>query len=60
MVLTDLAERITRDDDYDYDIVPYYVDRRYDYPRFVCYDCHAYASYDEWDPVPRPCSRSGS
>ena len=36
--------------DYDYDVVPYYVERHYDYPRFVCYDCHAYASYSEWDP----------
>src|SRR5215207_4292883 len=41
--LTDLAARIAPDGDYDYDIAPYYVDRRYDYPRFVCYDCHAYA-----------------
>ena len=57
VLLTDLAARITRDDDFDYDIVPYYVDRRYDYPRFVCYDCHAYASYAEWDPYARACSQ---
>jgi hypothetical protein len=37
--------------------VPYYVERRYEYPRFVCYDCHAYASYDEWNPYERACSR---
>jgi len=55
--LTELAQRITRGGDYDYDIAPYYVDRRYDYPRFVCYDCHAYASYDEWDPYEQVCSR---
>ncbi len=57
VLLTGLAERITLDADYDYDIAPYYVDRRYDYPRFVCYDCHAYASYDEWNPYERACSR---
>jgi hypothetical protein len=57
VVLTDLAERITRGNDYDYDIVPYHVDQRYDYPRFVCYDCHAYASYDEWNPYERACTR---
>lgn len=57
VLLVNLAERITRGGDYDYDIAPYYVDRRYDYPRFVCYDCHAYASYDEWDPYERACSR---
>src|SRR5215207_10839473 len=55
--LTDLAARIAPDGDYDYDITPYYVDQRYDYPRFVCYDCHAYASYREWDPYRASCSR---
>ena len=57
VLLLGLADRITRGADYDYDIVPYYVDRHYDYPRFVCYDCHAYASYDEWDPYERACRR---
>jgi hypothetical protein len=57
VVLTDLAERIAPDADYDYDVIPYYVERHYDYPRFICYDCHAYASYDQWDPYRRSCSR---
>jgi Domain of unknown function (DUF4384) len=57
VVLTDLAERIAPDADYDYDVVPYYVEQHYDYPRFLCYDCHAYASYDQWDPYRRACSR---
>lgn len=57
VVLTDLAQRIAPDADYDYDVVPYYVERHYDYPRFVCYDCHAYASYDQWDPYGRSCAR---
>jgi hypothetical protein len=55
--LTDLAARIAPDGNYDYDITPYYVDQRYDYPRFVCYDCHAYASYQEWDPYRASCTR---
>jgi len=55
--LTDLAARLSPDGDYDYDIAPYYVERRYDYPRFVCYDCHAYASYTDWDPYRTPCTR---
>jgi hypothetical protein len=55
--LADLAARLAPEGDYDYDIAPYYVDRRYDYPRFVCYDCHAYASYREWDPYQSACSR---
>ena len=33
------------------------MDRHYDYPRFVCYDCHAYASYNEWDPYRASCTR---
>jgi hypothetical protein len=57
VALADLAERITPNDDHDYDISPYYVERRYDYPRFVCYDCHAYAKYDEWDPYSRACAK---
>jgi hypothetical protein len=57
VALTQLAARITPGDDYDYDVNPYYVERRYDYPRFACYDCHAYAKYDEWDPYRRACAR---
>jgi hypothetical protein len=55
--LTDLAARIAPTSDYDYDVVPYYVERHYDYPRFVCYDCHAYASYSEWNPYRTECTR---
>jgi Domain of unknown function (DUF4384) len=57
VVMSDLAARIAPDAGYDYDISPYYVERRYDYPRFVCYDCHAYAKFDEWDPYRRACAR---
>ncbi len=57
VALTDLASRISPRGRYDYDIVPYYVDRHYDYPRFVCYDCHAYAGFDRWDPYRRSCTR---
>lgn len=57
VALADLAARLAPGADYDYDVSPYYVERRYDYPRFVCYDCHAYAKYDEWDPYRRACAR---
>jgi hypothetical protein len=57
VALADLAARIAPEGQYDYDISPYYVERRYDYPRFVCYDCHAYAKYDEWDPYRQSCAR---
>jgi hypothetical protein len=59
VALTDLAERIVPEGyaDWDYDIAPYHVERHYDYPRFLCYDCHAYASYTYWDPYWRSCVR---
>jgi hypothetical protein len=57
VALADLAARIAPGAEYDYDVSPYYVERRYEYPRFVCYDCHAYAKYDEWDPYRRACAR---
>lgn len=56
VALTNLARRISRDS-YRYDITPYYVERHYDYPRFVCYDCHSYASYRAWDPYATSCVR---
>ncbi|MBA3522192.1 MAG: DUF4384 domain-containing protein [Gemmatimonadales bacterium] len=57
VALTDLAARIAPEGKYSYDVVPYHVGARHDFPRFVCYDCHAYASYDEWDPYRAACSR---
>jgi hypothetical protein len=59
VALTDLAQRIVPDGytDWDYDIVPYYVERHYDYPRFLCYDCHSYVSYPYWSPYDYTCVR---
>jgi hypothetical protein len=57
VALADLAARVAPGGDYDYDISPYYVEKHYDYPRFVCYDCHAYAKFDEWDPYRQACAR---
>jgi hypothetical protein len=57
VVLGDLAEKIAQEDDYDYDVSEYYVEKHYDYPRFVCYDCHTYTSWRAWDPYSAYCSR---
>ena len=59
VALTDLAQRIVPDgyEDWDYDIVPYYVQQHYDYPRFLCYDCHSYVSYPFWSPYDYTCVR---
>jgi hypothetical protein len=43
--------------DYSYDVVPYFVEEHYDYPRFLCYNCHAYAAYPYWDPYAHSCAR---
>ncbi len=43
--------------DFDTHLLPYYVERRYDYPRFVCYDCHTYTPWSYWDPYSAYCSR---
>lgn len=57
--LTELAERIVLTDsgDWDYDIAPYYVQQHYDYPRFLCYDCHTYVSVRNWNPYDYSCVR---
>src|SRR5438046_6723277 len=59
VALTDLAQRIVPDgyNDWDYDIAPYYVQQHYDYPRFLCYDCHTYVSYPHWSPYDYTCVR---
>lgn len=58
VALTDLAERIVpQGDDWDYDITPYYVEQHYDYPRFLCYDCHSYATFSYWNPYAYSCVR---
>jgi Domain of unknown function (DUF4384) len=57
VAVSDLADRIAREGDYDYDVASYDVEQHYDYPRFVCYDCHAYTSWHYWDPYGSTCSR---
>ena len=59
VALTDLANRIVPEGytDWDYDIVTYNVERHYEYPRFLCYDCHSYVSYSYWDPYYYSCVR---
>ncbi len=38
-------------------LVAYRVEGRYEYPRFVCYDCHLPATRPVWDPYQRTCPR---
>ena len=57
VALTNLARRITPHGNFGYDIAPYYVGRRYEYPRFVCNECHSYARPEQWDPYAQSCVR---
>src|SRR6266516_1643178 len=59
VAVTDLAERIVPPGygDWDYDLAPYYVERHYDYPRFLCYDCHSPVNYSPWSPYDYSCVR---
>src|SRR5712671_5121506 len=59
VAMTDLAQRIVPEGftDWDYDVVTYNVGQHYDYPRFLCYDCHTYVSYSYWDPYYASCVR---
>ncbi len=44
-------------DDYMYDVTPYFVERRYTYPRFLCYDCHTRVAFTYWNPYRHSCVR---
>lgn len=59
VAVTALAERIVPPGygDWDYDPAPYYVERHYDYPRFLCYDCHSPVNYSSWSPYDYSCVR---
>ena len=40
---------------YSFDVAEYHVERRVNYPRFLCYDCHAYRPYPVWNPYSHAC-----
>lgn len=41
---------------YGLDFTAYNVDQRYDYPRFMCYDCHGFRPYSVWNPYHYSCA----
>jgi len=56
VAVTDFAAQIAPQGNFSYDLASYDVQQHYDYPRFVCYDCHAYTSYASWNPYLSWCS----
>src|SRR5688572_28327806 len=55
----DFAELMLQDSraTYTFDVAEYHVERRVSYPRFLCYDCHAYRPYPVWNPYSHACVR---
>jgi hypothetical protein len=53
----DFAEVLLEDHraSYSFDVAEYHVERRVSYPRFLCYDCHAYRPYHVWNPYSHAC-----
>ncbi len=41
---------------YGLDFATYHVDEPRSYPRFLCYDCHTYRTFAEWNPYETVCS----
>ena len=38
------------------DFVSYSVGDRHDFPRFMCYDCHGFRAFDDWNPYRTVCT----
>ncbi len=45
-----------RNTDYALDFATYYVGEVEPYPRFLCYSCHEFRSYNDWNPYTYACS----
>lgn len=45
------------DEAWSFDVVPYFVERQHPYPRFLCYECHAYVPHPAWDTYGAWCPR---
>jgi len=41
---------------YGLDFTAYNVEQRYDYPRFMCYDCHGFRPFYTWNPYHYACT----
>jgi hypothetical protein len=41
---------------YGLDFISYDVGEHYEYPRFLCYDCHGFRSYSTWNPYTYVCA----
>ncbi len=40
-----------------YDVHRYNVEQRFEYPRFLCYECHSFVRFPSWDPYQQECTR---
>jgi len=47
----------SRGNRFSYDVYPYDVGSQFEYPRFLCYECHSHVQYPAWDPYENICTR---
>ena len=60
LAISELMSRVVPDSDdggASFDVQPYHVGRRFEYPRFLCYECHTFVRYPAWDPYQQSCAR---
>ncbi len=59
VAMDEFVERLIPDWEYvpyALDFSPYHVEERYEYPRFLCYDCHGFRPYASWNPYLATCT----
>jgi hypothetical protein len=49
--------RDAADGAYSYDVHEYHVEQRFEYPRFLCYECHSFVRFPAWNPYLQQCTR---
>jgi hypothetical protein len=60
LALSRLMERVVSrsvDIESSYDVYEYHVEQRFEYPRFLCYECHTFVRFPAWNPYLQTCPR---
>ena len=60
VAVSDLMAHIipeSADSESSFDVYSYHVGRQFEYPRFLCYECHSFVRYPAWDPYQQSCTR---
>lgn len=60
LAISDLLSRLipeSAEGEFSFDVQPYHVGRQYEFPRFLCYECHTFVRFPAWDPYQLNCTR---